>query len=358
MGRHFPALFAAALIVLAVSLVLTGCGEISLNQLLENQEPGELGVSPKAGSIPAASTIEISGKGGFKPYTYEKVGKGDIDPSTGEYTAPGAGDISGDSETVEIEVTDDFGRLASAVFTVYRPLSLSLSEDVIPEGGAVTLNTSGGVPAYDIWVDGVLAFAGHPSGDWTAPAFASDGEYTVEVVDNLGNSAQVTVTVYAAGGDLMIDLGENWVLAGGSVSVTAINPSGAHTFSANSGTFDDPSAGTTDYYAPGTAMEATITLTDSLSRVATATVQVLASIPDPLNFPSTITLELSEKTSWLTATGGVPPYTFWLDGSGILEPVLANRVKYRAPGYETTEYIWVEDSAGQTRKLTITVEDD
>jgi hypothetical protein len=180
----------------------------------------------------------------------------------------------------------------------------------------------------------------------------------VEVVDALGNSAQAAVTVFAMGGDLLIDLSEPWVLTGGSISVTAINPSGAHTFSATSGTFDDPAAVTTDFNAPGTVTEVTITLTDSLARMATAAVQVLDTVPDPLSFPSTITLRPSEKTSWLTATGGVPPYTFRLDGSGILDPLLADRLKYRAPGFETTEYLWVEDQIGETRKLTITVEND
>jgi hypothetical protein len=344
--------------VLSAVLVLAGCGNVSLNQLLENQEPGELGISPKAGSFPAASTIEITGKGGFRPYTYERIGKGDIDPATGEYTAPVSGDISGNAESVEIKVTDDFGQRASATFTVYRPLSLSLSEDVIPEGATVTLDTSGGVPDYDIWIDGILAIADHPSGDWTSPVFTTAGAYEVEVVDDLGNSAQGALTVYAVGGDLMIDLAENWVLTGDSVTVMAINPSGVHTFSATAGSFDDVNAVTTDYNAPGSAMEVTITVVDSLSREATAVLKVLDSVPDPLTFPSTMTLEPSEKTSWLVATGGVPPYTFRLEGSGILDPLLADRLKYRAPGFEATEYLWVEDAVGQTRKLTITVEDD
>ena len=365
--RRWFFLYTAALIVLALNLVLSGCGDLSLNQLLENQEPGELGISPKTATLPADSKIELTGTGGFKPYTYEnKTSKGTLYTTTGEYIAPSDGEISGNSEEIEIEVADFFGNKATGTFTVYKTLSLSASSDTVTEGSSVTFTPSGGVPdpvdGYYFYIDGTQE--GVSSGGWPH-TFANEGTYTVEAVDSLSNSAASTVVVFKVGGELMIDLSDNWVLSLGSVSVTAINPSGGHTFSATDGDFDDVNASPTDYNAPDITPDSelvvTITVEDGLSRIATETIHVLSAPPDPLVFPSTLSLEEGEKTSWIIVSGGVPgadgSYTFTLVGNGVLDPLLADRLKYRAPNFPTTEYLWVEDAIGQKRKLTITVEE-
>ena len=132
---------------------------------------------------------------------------------------------------------------------------MSLAEGIIPKDTSAILNTTGGVPDYDIWIDGALVAADHPSGDWTTPPFTTGGVYLLEVVDSLGNSAQSMLTVID--GDLMIDVAENWVATGGSLSVTAINPVGTHTFSASAGDFSDPNDSPTDYNAPGSEMVVT-----------------------------------------------------------------------------------------------------
>ena len=67
-GRS-PLLCTAILIVLGLSLVLAGCGELSLTQLLENEESGEFRVNLADANLSVGSTIDISATGGFKPYT-------------------------------------------------------------------------------------------------------------------------------------------------------------------------------------------------------------------------------------------------------------------------------------------------
>jgi hypothetical protein len=95
--RRLPFRYAAAVLALGLSLLLAGCGDLSLAQLLDSEEPGELSISPKIALVPASGTVDISGKGGFTPYTYDnKTVKGTLDTATGEYVAPTAGELSGD----------------------------------------------------------------------------------------------------------------------------------------------------------------------------------------------------------------------------------------------------------------------
>ena len=70
-----------------------------------------------------------------------------------------------------------------------------------------------------------------------------------------------------------------------------------------------------------------------------------------------MTIAIGDNTGFVIATGGTPSYTFWLEGDGSLDyhHLLPDRVKYIAPEFATTAYVWIEDSVGTKRTLTITV---
>ena len=228
----------AALIL--VSLALAGCGDLSLNDMLENEEPGELSINPTNVVVPASGTADISGKGGFRPYSYENsTALGAIDPNTGVYTAPDS--ITGNYETTQIQVTDAFEIGATANITVFAPISLSPTVKSIVVGDAIDFSVSGGVPDpnYDFFVNGSLEES--TPGSWSHP-FSTEGTYTVEAVDSLGNSAIATITVDE---HLAVVVEDNWVLKGGSITVTVVNATGAHELSTDppvTGSFDDPQA--------------------------------------------------------------------------------------------------------------------
>ncbi|UCF99571.1 MAG: hypothetical protein JSV89_08520 [Spirochaetaceae bacterium] len=351
---HRPFFYTATLIVLGLALVLIGCGELSLEKLLENEEPGELSISPMDAYIPASGTLDISGKGGFTPYKYKNIGTlGTIDPDTGVYAAPAS--VS-ESDTTDIEVTDSIGSTASTTITVFAPLSLNPAAKIVDEGQEVDFTALGGVPNYDFYLNGSLQ--GSSSGSWSH-TFSTEGSYTMEVVDRLGNTAVSTITVE---GHLAIVVDKNWVEKTLSLDCRVINPDGAHTFSidtpgtsAEVGYLINPSSNPATFVAPDVETVVTIKVEDN-SNLTTVEIHVLSAAPEPLAFPTTMTV-LVNKMQQLTATGGIEPHTFWLVGEGNLSthPTQENRIRYNAPSFPTTAYVWVQDRLGRQAKTTVNV---
>ena len=76
-----------------------------------------------------------------------------------------------------------------------------------------------------------------------------------------------------------------------------------------------------------------------------------------MSFPEAMTIGIGENTGFVIVTGGTEPYIFTLVGDGTLDyhRLLEDRVKYIAPEFATTAYVWVEDAMGAKRKLTVTV---
>jgi hypothetical protein len=370
---HWPLLYPAALIVLGLGIVLAGCGDLSLNQMLENEEPEELVIVPQNTWIPASGTLDIEGKGGFKPYSYEiktPNPKGTLNSTTGEYIAPTVGELSGDSEQLEIEVIDYVGSKASTFVTVYKPVRLSpasVTVEVGPPG--VDFSATGGVPDYDFYLDD--AFQATSSGSWHYD-FPTPGTYVVTVKDDLGNRAFATIVVTD---QLGIEVSKYWVEEGDSIGLTALNSSGNHVFSiidstsTPAGSISDPTANSAAYNAPsdaGDGLVVTIQLRDNFDgKTATVAIHVLEDPPPDLTFPSQVEVIAGGSETSLSAKGGVPwddpdqPYKFWLEGEGTLNPhpVHANKIQYIPPDFVPAESpcVWVEDAVGQRRCATIVV---
>jgi hypothetical protein len=246
-----------------------------------------------------------------------------------------------------------------AILTVYKPLLISPVSKTIKAGDSVVFSASGGVPSpnYDFYVNSVLE--GSSSGGWTYTFTLAD-TFVVEADDSLGNRAVATVTALVAGGDLGIAVDQNFVLQDGSINVKVINPTGSHTLSTDPpgvGSFNDSNAMSTTYNAPSSETVVTIYVHDSVGRTAEATVHVLSSVPDSLSLsPSSAVIALGD-TRTLTASGGVTPYTFWVEGDGSWTPNATNpkEVLYHAPYYETKALVWIEDTIGNKATATIKV---
>lgn len=347
-GRS-PLLCTAILIVLGLSLVLAGCGELSLTQLLENEESGEFRVNLADANLSVGSTIDISATGGFKPYTFSLVpgSPGTIETDTGVYTAPPTVSSPGDYDQVEIEATDYFGRIDLSKLNVFEPLSLNIKNITVTTADTVDFTASGGVAPYSFYLDDVLKV---DSSIWTFPS-SPVGTYIVEVLDNIENSAVAKVEVIADA--LAIVPTSAYVLVNGTTTFRALNPTPPITFSvANQGPgtgfiSTDPTLSPAEYTAPNAPTTDTVILTDTVTSV-TATVHVLASDPDPLVItPSAINYPLGYGDEVVfIVSGGVPPYTFWLeysDAHGSLEQIAADKARYTAPDANTVDWVWVVD---------------
>ena len=122
------------------------------------------------------------------------------------------------------------------------------------------------------------------------------------------------------------------------------------------GSFDDPQAASTTYHAPDIETVVTIKAEDSAPDMAAVEVYVISAPPEPLAFPSTVEVAVNQQLQ-LTALGGIEPHTFWLVGEGSLSshPIQEYRIRYLAPGFPTTAYVWVKDALGRQAKTTIHV---
>jgi phosphopantetheinyl transferase (holo-ACP synthase) len=269
--------------IVALSLTLSGCGQLSLNQLLENEEPGDFRSTPAEANVPSGSVVTIEGNGGFKPYSFRVVsGNGILNPSTGEYVA------SGGVETAQIEARDSFDQSDVSTIFVYAPLSLKINGKAI---SSITINTAQTVVfdaeggsisvGYDYYVDEVWAATSSSNGIWTFDP-PSVGTYLVEVQDELGNSAVATVQVIRA--DLQISPTSTDVYQGGTVSFKGLNVLGAPVYSASPDVGSFAKTGDDAVYtAPPAPFSGTVTVTLSDDEdSATAVVQVLVDDPGVL----------------------------------------------------------------------------
>jgi plastocyanin len=363
---NLPFLHAAVMIVLGFGLLLAGCGDLSLNMLLENEEPGVLRASPGVAAVPTASIVIIKGQGGFKPYTYKmESGFGSFDETAGVYTAPGF------PTSARFLVTDGFGQTDRSRIDVVAPLKLKVNDEDLAQitvidtdpgagftVGPVAFDADGGkMPPgskYRYFLDEapVDPLEVNFAGEWTFIPPAA-GRYQVVVCDDLDNSDLVTVTVISVvtGGDLAISPTETQVEQGQTVLFTPINVQGTAVYSATDGSFNplDPN----EYIAPspftGTV---TVTLTDSATEDSVAaTVHVLGVDPGDLELvlsPSSAELANGDELVF-SVSGGIPPYKFWLrpGSKGELQKVGETEALYKAPlSGNANDEVSVKDDVG------------
>jgi hypothetical protein len=366
--RHSFFLYTATLIVLALTLVLAGCGQISLNQLLENQEPGELRMTPNSANVSVDTTITLQGNGGFKPYSYTKLpgsGDGDLNSQTGVFKATVAGLIT-------IEVSDYFGKQAQGTVEIIEQLQLLYSgnpvssltvELSIPPAPPLSLDftATGGLPPYVFSVEGTGASIDPDSGMFTA---TDAGEYLVDVSDSRDNSSVARVVVIDPVGPLMISPEITYVQVNDTVTFTAHDGSAPYDFTidaptSESGTILSVVDNTATYAAPASPTVDIVRLTDSDTTSVTATVYVLDGDPGPLVLSPLSLGDLDHGDVVIfTVSGGLPPYTFWLEydwGHGTLEQINATQARYTAPGFNTTDWVWVKDAVGYRERVKIKV---
>jgi hypothetical protein len=371
--RHSPFLYTAVLILLELILVLAGCGDISLNQLLENQEPGEFTVNPRVVNLEVGKELALSASGGFKPYQFVWVSgpnPDDLDTEKGIYKAPDS--IGGSTESVVLKGVDYFNAEIETQITVHNSLTLNKTTHTMKETETFDFDPIGGIGPFAFTLNGAIDPSLNFWTGWFDPA--GPGIYIVEVTDSIDNMAMARVTVLEEGTALAIDpLAANVVIDGPSVTFTAVNSSPTPSFSRDPAIGDWNTSGvqaTFSVSSPESPQIVMIILEDG-GETVTAQANIVASDPGPLYVvppPYKPGYKIDRESGLIfTVSGGVRPYDvgildkeYYGQPFGTLEilpPELASqRVIYHAPNRAVNIWITFDDSAGAYKEVKIKVQ--
>jgi hypothetical protein len=284
------------------------------------------------------------------------------------YTAPGA-PFTG---TVTVTLSDDTQSVTATVQVLVDDpgvLAITPTNTDVYQGGTVSfkgLNVNGTAvytasPAVGFFT---------PSGDdavYTAPAPAESftGTVTVTLSDDTESAIAMVQVMEMDPGDLAIDPTAIVLLSGDTVTFTGLNVFGTPFYTADPNVgFFTPSEDDAVYTAPAAPFEGfvTVTLSDNTETV-TAKVYVLSEEPDPLSIsPSSFEEDIKYGDEVVfTVSGGIKPYTFWLeyDGAhGTLVQINETQARYTAPSVNTVDWVWVKDFLETELRVKTKVRDD
>jgi hypothetical protein len=312
---------AAAIILAAgIALALPACGNLSLVDTLQQEDPGELRFSPADPVVAVGADLTISVMGGIAPYSIVSGAVTSLDEHTWEFPATSAGSFP-------IQVSDGVGKTMETIVTVYSggEPALNVTEVTLPEGVGWTFTVNGGTPPYDWELDGAL----QPEGAAPNASYdflpAPEGTYVVEVLDSAGVSQAAIVTVAPSGVGveaLSLTPLSVVVITGGTVAFTALGGDGNYSFSATGGTIDNANPAT--YVAPGAVGTYAVNVADGSGPPGvSAQVIVTATGTLPLLSPGSVTVSVVNDEVQFSASGGSPPYTFYTNkpALGSIDPV-------------------------------------
>lgn len=143
-------------------------------------------LSPGTLSLAVNNTKSFSVTGGKAPYAFSRVsGVGNIDPTSGEYSAGGSSGVA------TIQVTDSLGQTAQSHITINNAISFSPISVNLAAGATQNFTVSGGVPPYSYLNTAGIGSFSFPT--YTAP-LTGGGTTLLQVMDSVGNQLVATIT--------------------------------------------------------------------------------------------------------------------------------------------------------------------
>jgi hypothetical protein len=292
----------------------------------------KLVINPPSKIMVVGGTQIFTATGGYGKITFSEVNN-KIDPTTGFFTAPS-------KPSTEVVATDSQGNRVVSPITINPELDLKPPVVYVPlSAPQVNFVATGGISPLTF--SSTFGNIDSKSGIYTVPS--TSGLSTITVVDTRSPAVSRTasVCVYAP---LKIFPDIKTVVKGKILTLTASEGCKPYTFTTDFGTIATNKSlnNTTGSFSapnPGTAI---VTVTDAAGKTAKATITVssyLALTPPPLTMPI-------NDTHLFTPSGGVPPYTFKADKGDFPFPLVLG--KYKAPGNETTDKVYVTDDDKQT----------
>lgn len=354
------------LLLLGLTVVLSGCSELSLSSLLKGEERGAFAIVEREVHLQPAEEFTLTATGGFRPYVFIlENGIGQLNSTSGHFVAPGT--LNGEA-IVDIPVTavDFVGARTTALLRLYNRFSVHprLFEVAAGGGTALVMEVSGGIGPYTFDLDdGAAMWTGDPGDaiqvlEYEPPG--TPGLYEIQVRDGIGNQITARVTVYSADQLRIAPASTSVVLTGGPQTRGFDISGGIPPY--NQPTHTPAGFGSLNWlvgsdefsFTVNSAGSATITVTDSAGTAAHATVVVVSDAPQPLSMsPSSVTLQAGGSANFLV-TGGIPPYAFEArpGAHSTLQQVSTNVVRFvlsdslPPPFRNRTWEIVVTDAAG------------
>ncbi|TVR04322.1 MAG: hypothetical protein EA403_05100 [Spirochaetaceae bacterium] len=356
-----------AVLSICALFLLAACGEISLYAVLEAEEPGPFRMSQNEVLLPLQGEYTLTATGGFRPYTFEL----ETDPTTGTVNERSGLFRAPESSTVaSVVATDRFGARSLTRVRVYPPFRVTPQAIAVQVGVDRSVTVSGGVGVVQIVHDETRGtVVPEPGGvKYTAPAEAGDGTDRFELVDEVGNSAVVVVTLFAADALRLTAVPENRVIQpDGQVVFTASGGSSTYTFSVaspyNSEDHLEIDDDTATFSPVGGTQDAFVTVTDTSDPQQSVTARVIVIAepgpdPQPLSISPSGGSFLSGTAIEFTASGGIPPYTFERvgPGSGQPVPVGTDKARYTVSRPPPLTRIRLTDHAGDVVEVRIDID--
>ncbi|MGZ3791890.1 MAG: beta strand repeat-containing protein, partial [Bdellovibrio sp.] len=339
MDKKYSAFRLVELFVVLSVLLLSGCIKIT-GALLGNTDGVQFKTqrySVYVNKQVKISATDLKGKGSFK-FAIDQ-GIGSIDSDTGVFQAP---PVVG---SAVVSVADSEGILAYNSIEVVDDLRVNVSDFSMVVNTSYLLQVSGGKYPYtfavekgDIQVDALgLITAG-----------STDGPASLKISDSAGNTQTVTVNVVK---NLSIVPGQFSVTRLGTKDFTTSGGVGISSFALTSGagTIQNSPARFTASSSTGTVV---VSATDEMKNVSYSFGQVFGTLQIS---PHVMKIEKSGGFSSFQALGGVPPFTFSINGTGTVN---ATTGQYTAPSTSgVTDRVTVTDALGNTSEAVITVTD-
>lgn len=343
---------------ISVLFFLSGCNQ-PFNLADALGVGSDLNLSPSAIQINTGATINFSANGGIAPYTFSlqtSIGGVGEDLTGSTYTAP---DTPG---SALIRVTDAEGNYRTSTVSVVLPggsvpLFISPSSISLNAGNSIVFAAAGGSAPYSFSLLTPIGGTGESLGaaTYTAPDDTA-GVAVVRVTDNIGATSDATINVSVPAPIVLninptsINLNLNDVI---NFSASGGVPPYSYTlFTPISGT--DILAGS-QYTAPTDATgNATVRVTDSIGATADAAINVSPASSLTIS-PAAIALD-GDDAVMLSATGGVPPYSYSLFSAIVGTGEDLTGATYTAPSDTSgTATVRVTDAEFNTSDSTITV---
>ena len=353
----------------ALLLVASGCSQVSLFTLMESEQEGEFDLVVDSLNIKVDSQFKFNSVGGYLPYTYalKEENGGNIDPETGQYTAPA------NVTEVTIESFDALGHRDSARVSIYD------YESIMAEPAAFSIRLgdpdqeillTGGVGPFTATAENENAvvdpatFSTTPKTIKYSPPSETGTDY-IDVVDEQGNSLRIKVDVLPAAGTADLEILPTYAV---------VDPDGTQTFNITNTTGNSLSIALSDsfgsidknaveavetsasvvYDAPSNDGAVFLTVTDDFTGDSVQADIYVQGVLTPLEItPGNIEVSPGAAVEF-TASGGFPPYVFsQLNGTGTLVQTSPTTANYTPES--VISMIRVTDGVGNQAKVKIQV---